>query len=120
MSVESNFTVLLHELAHLLCGHTGHKEIKRLKPNKRILLPERQKMTLTMEELEAETVSFLVSKRMGLEPRSAEYLAGYIKNLDDLKSISYETIIKTADKIDEIFLRKKRSKIDTQMAIQFE
>ncbi|MBN1184813.1 MAG: hypothetical protein JXB49_21180 [Bacteroidales bacterium] len=104
-TVEENFTVLLHELAHILCGHTGHMELRKTNPDKRLVLPERGKLTRSNEELEAETVSYLISTKLGLIPKSAEYLSGYITGIDDLLQFSYETVIKVADKIDNMFLQ---------------
>lgn len=104
-TVEENFTVFLHELAHILCGHTGHKELRKTNPDKRLVLPERPKLSRTAEELEAETVSYLISTKLGLIPRSEQYLAGHIKDINDLLQFSYETVIKVADKIDSVFLK---------------
>ncbi len=101
---EENFTTLLHELAHVLLGHTGHQYLLKKKPEKRIRLPKREKLSLSAEELEAETVKFLISTKLGLIPNSEKYIAGYIKNVDDLLSFSYETVIKVADKIENMFL----------------
>jgi len=58
----------------------------------------------TAKELEAETISYLISKKIGLESRSAEYIASYIKSDKDLIEFSYETVIKIADKIERLFL----------------
>ena len=103
---EERFSVLIHELAHLFLGHTGHKEFQIPNSDKKIKLMQR-KLTRTAEELEAETVSFLLCKKIGLETRAAEYIAGYIKSEDDLINFSYETVIKTADKIEDLFLTMK-------------
>lgn len=109
-SVEERFSVLIHELAHLFLGHTGHKEL--INSEKKIKLLQR-KLTRTAEELEAETVSFLLCKKLGLETRAAEYIAGYIKNEDDLIKFSYETVIKMADKIEELFLKENMIYVDS-------
>ena len=102
-SVEENFTVLLHELAHILLGHTGHKELRKINDQK-LVLPERLKISRSTEELEAETVSYLISTKLRLIPRSEEYIAGYLKNIDDLMQRNYELVIKVADKIENTFL----------------
>ena len=104
MSKEENFAVLIHELSHLFLGHTGHKQVHyqgREKPMK--LTP--RKLSGTTEELEAETISYLICQKLGLESRSAEYIAGYIRNDNDLIEFSYETVIKTADKIESLFVK---------------
>ncbi|MBK9982649.1 MAG: hypothetical protein IPP15_09515 [Saprospiraceae bacterium] len=107
MTYEQNLAVLIHELGHLFLGHTGHSilhektkegKVKEIKLMKR-------KLTVTAQELEAETISFLICKKLGLETKAAEYLAGYIKSDKDLEEFSYELVIKTADKIEEMFLK---------------
>jgi len=108
MSYEQNLAVLIHELGHLFLGHTGHLTLRQTTKEgkiKEIKLLQR-KMTRTAEELEAETISFLICKKLGLETRAAEYLAGYISSEKDLEQFSHELVIKTADKIEEIFLKK--------------
>ena len=104
MSNEENFAVLIHELAHLFLGHTGHHQLHydgNKKPTK--LVP--RKLSTTAEELEAETISYLICHKLGLESCSAEYIAGYIKSDKDLLEFSYETVIKTADKIEKLFVK---------------
>lgn len=105
MSNEENFAVLIHELAHLFLGHTGHRELRQLPGEKKIILL-RKKLSRAVEELEAETVSYLICFKLGLETRSAEYFAGYIKSENDLLQFSYETVIKTADRIEKMFVVK--------------
>lgn len=108
MSYEQNLAVLIHELGHLFLGHTGHLTLRQTTKEgkiKEIKLLQR-KMTRTAEELEAETISFLICKKLGLETRAAEYLAGYISSEKDLEQFSHELVIKIADKIEEIFLKK--------------
>lgn len=103
MSIEENFAILIHELAHLFLGHTGHPHLLyngKEKP-KQLLT---RKLTRTAEELEAEAVSYLICHKLGLETRSAEYIAGYITCDQDLLEFSYETVIKTADKIEKLFI----------------
>ena len=103
-TAEESFSTLLHELAHLFLGHTGHKELTRSNSQKTEKLSIR-KVSRNVEELEAETVSFLLSNRLGLRTSSAEYISGYIKSKNDLQEFSYETVIKTADRIEKIFLQ---------------
>ena len=108
MSYEQNLAVLIHELGHLFLGHTGHLSLRQMTKEgkiKEIKLMQRR-MTRTAEELEAETISFLICKKLGLETKAAEYLAGYISIDKDLEQFSYELVIKIADKIEEIFLKK--------------
>ena len=104
LTKEERFSVLIHELAHLFLGHTGHKSLVYNGREKPTTLLNR-KLSRTAEELEAETVSYLICHKLGLESRSAEYIAGYIKDEDDLLQFSYEIVIKTADKIEKMFVK---------------
>lgn len=114
-SDEKQFSTLIHELAHLFLGHTGHERLITA-DNKQMKLPIR-KLFRNAEELEAETVSFLLCKRLKLETKSAEYLAGYIKSENDLNDFSYETVIKVADKIDNLFEMQKKYEHDNQLTL---
>lgn len=104
MNEEENFAVLIQELSHLFLGHTGHKHILYQGKEKPTELLQR-KLSRTAEELEAETISYLICQKLGLESRSAEYIAGYIKSDKDLIEFSYETVIRTADKIEKLFIK---------------
>ena len=57
-------------------------------------------------ELEAEAVTFIICRRAGLVTKSDEYLAGYLRNTEDLKAISVDLILKTASKIEEMGQRR--------------
>jgi hypothetical protein len=102
---EENFSVLIHELAHLFLGHTGHKQIHYNGNEKPTKLLQREQMARTAEELEAETVSFLICNKLGLITQSAEYIAGYITCERDLFEFSYEIVIKIADRLEKDFIK---------------
>ncbi|MFZ1679206.1 MAG: hypothetical protein WAT91_18125, partial [Saprospiraceae bacterium] len=77
MTYAQNLAVLIHELAHLFLGHTGHPVLQQKTKDgkiKEIKLIHR-KLSTKVQELEAETISFLISKKLCLETRAAEYLA---------------------------------------------
>lgn len=100
-----NFSILLHELAHIFLGHTIRDKIfKRNDKETYISLPRRKNLTERIVELEAETVSYLLCARKGLKTRSVEYLSGYIRSELDLKAVSYEMIARATDKIERLFL----------------
>ena len=101
-TIEMKFSTLIHELAHLFLGHTGHSKLIKENEKKEIKILQRQ-LSRSAEELEAETVSFLLSKKLGLETNAAEYIAAYIRNENDLIELSYESVIKAADRIDQLF-----------------
>ena len=118
LSETEQFGTLTHELAHVFLGHLGHEKIEKTnfknpsaKP-KTIKLLQRNNLSRKAEELEAETVSYLTMKRIGLETRSAEYLSGYITNNELLQEVNYEVIIKIADKIETLFTGEIKAKDD--------
>ena len=87
-SREEQYATLVHELGHLYCGHLGT-------PNQKYW-PDRQRLDLHAVECEAESISYLVCARLGIETPSAEYLAGYLGDGGKMPPISLETVIKVA------------------------
>lgn len=69
-STASAFNTLVHELAHLYCGHLGT-------PNT-LFWPDRRGRSHEVVECEAESIAYLVCKQFGLESSADAYLAGYL------------------------------------------
>ena len=95
----THLTTITHELGHLYCHHL--EAPINVDPRKRWKV--RNKTTGLKEdyqEFEAESVSKIVCEHFGIEPKSSEYLAGYLKGNDYLPSeISLGHILLAADKI---------------------
>ncbi len=87
LSAESRYGTLVHELAHLYCGHLGT-------PNGR-WWPNRQNLSHAVREFEAESVSYLVCARLGIDTASEEYLAGYVRKSPVTPSISLDRVMKS-------------------------
>ena len=87
LSAESRYGTLVHELAHLYCGHLGT-------PNAR-WWPDRQNLSHAVREFEAESVSYLVCARLGIDTASDEYLAGYVRKCPVTPSISLDRVMKS-------------------------
>ncbi len=106
-SIDENFVVIIHELAHLFLGHTGYEYLTNTskKEDVKMKLRNRRGLGRSIEELEAETIAYLISRKIGLTTQSAEYLAGYIHNENDIGRFNYETVIHTVDKIERLFLK---------------
>jgi hypothetical protein len=104
MSPEEQFAVLIHELAHVFLGHSLCICLTRNTDKKKFQINHRD-IPRHIEELEAETVSHLICTKQGLQTPSADYLACYIRSKEDLSVFSYETVIKTADKIEKLFIQ---------------
>lgn len=106
-SLEEKYTTLVHELAHLYCGHLGGDEDG--------WWPDRRRLTLSQREIEAESVCFIVAQRAGMETKSVGYLAGYFREHEkDLATISIKRVLEVATYIvkmgkESLALRKKQS-----------
>ena len=66
-SDETKYATLVHELAHLYCGHLGT-------PNEK-WWPDRSGLSHEVQEFEAESICYLVCARLGIENPSEKYLA---------------------------------------------
>lgn len=79
---EARYATLAHELAHLYCGHIGTPDAS--------WWPDRRGLSRAAAEIEAESVCYLVCRRLGLDNPSGEYLAAYLgrdRELPDTVSI---------------------------------
>jgi hypothetical protein len=95
-SVETKYATLVHELAHLYCGHLGT-------PNEK-WWPDRTRFSHEVQEFEAESICYLVCKRLGIENPSEEYLGHYWENNKegDVPAISLECVMKSAGLIEQM------------------
>jgi hypothetical protein len=94
LSAEARYGTLVHELAHLYCGHLGT-------PNAR-WWPDRQTLSQAVREFEAESVSYLVCTRLGIDTASEEYLAGYVRKCLATPPISLDRVMKSVWLIEQM------------------
>lgn len=87
-SREERYATLVHELGHLYSGHLGS-------PNERHW-QSRTGLSKQIVECEAESISYLVCTRLGIETPSAKYLAQYLEEKGKMPEISLDTVVKTA------------------------
>lgn len=80
LSTQSKVGVLIHETAHKLCGHHGSDTPKAIK------------------EYEAETVSYIVCERFGIENKAPQYLKNWGMTRDNIKD-SLKIVSTIASKI---------------------
>ena len=66
----ARYITLVHELAHVLCGHCGS--------TRKDGRDDRSGVTKNVREFEAESVAYLVCARQRLETDHPRYLAGYV------------------------------------------
>lgn len=95
---EARYATLVHELAHLYCGHLGT-------PNPR-WWPDRRGLSTDIEEFEAESVCHLVCRRLGILTRSDQYLSGYLDAHDEIPPISLDRVLVAARMIEEMGMNR--------------
>jgi len=93
-SREAKYATLVHELAHLYCGHLGT-------PDQR-WWPDRRGLPEDVAEFEAESVSYLVCGRLGIVSPSAQYLAEYVKGHEETPPISLDRVMVAAGLIERM------------------
>ncbi len=96
-SDESRYATLAHELGHLYCGHLNT-------PNSK-WWPDRRGLPTENEEFEAESVAYLVCKRVGIDSPSEKYLATYVKECNMIPPISLDRVMKAAGLIEVMGLK---------------
>jgi hypothetical protein len=90
-SGEEQYATLVHELAHLYCGHLGTPHHQ--------WWPSRIELGRVIKECEAESISYLVCSRLGVETTSASYLSGYLSESGQVPDISLDLVMKGAGAI---------------------
>jgi hypothetical protein len=89
----TQYATLVHELAHLYCGHLGT-------PDER-WWPSRTRLDHPTQEFEAEAASFIVCKRTDDNVRFPPYLAGVLGE-HDLPPFSLDRVVKVAGDIERM------------------
>ncbi len=95
-SPEIKFSTLCHELAHLMLGHLGVFKNCECKA--------RYNLLTDIAEIEAESVSWLVCKRLNISTSADNYLNNYFGENDKeiLQQISIDNILTTAGRIESM------------------
>jgi len=88
------FATLIHELAHLYLGHLGADKYLKIKDRLHIMHSE--------QELEAESVSYIVCCRNGVKSKAESYLSDYVKENTTVDSIDLYTLLKVAGQIETL------------------
>lgn len=90
----SRFGVLCHELAHILLGHLG--------TDKDHWWPGRSNLDRATVEVEAESVAYIVTSRLGLSGASAAYVSRHMKDGNVPGGVSLDFIAKVAGQIERM------------------
>ena len=94
LSAEASYATLVHELAHLYCGHLGTPNVS--------WWPDRRTLSKANSEFEAESVCYLVCGRAGIDNPSEEYLACYLQDHEQIPEISLESVIEAVSLIERM------------------
>lgn len=91
------FGTLCHEMAHILLGHLGSDRDK--------WWPARSHLGRQAVEIEAEATAYIVTRHLGLEGTSAEYLSSYVDVSGRIPdNVSCDRIAKVARRIEQMAL----------------
>jgi hypothetical protein len=93
-SAEAQYATLVHELAHLYCGHLGTPDPR--------WWPDRHFLSHSVREFEAESVSYLVCRRLGIDTPAEEYLSGFVNQNRETPPISLECVTKVAGLVEQM------------------
>jgi hypothetical protein len=101
LSTEGKFATLVHELAHIYCGH--------------LVAPSGawwpcRKVDYTCKEFEAEAVAWIVCARQGIDPGSYRYLEGFLKPDARLPDVSLNQIMVAANHIERLTTERPSNK----------
>ena len=88
------FVTIAHELAHLFLGHLGS--------DKKLNIPERPRPNHAQEELEAESVAYLVSGRNGVESKSQTYLTNFVKTNTTIEKLDLYQVMRAAGQVEAL------------------
>lgn len=108
LSREAKYVTIVHELAHLYCGHLGT-------PNNK-WWPDRRGLDKNVKEFEAESVAYLVCCRAGIDNPSEQYLSGYVQKKNQVPRISLDCVMKAAGLIETMSQQKMKPRKKTESA----
>ncbi len=107
--LNERYSTLVHELAHVFCGHLGI--------NNGSWWTSRIGFNTDLIEIEAESVSYLVCKRLGVKTTSSSYLANYIRKDKEMPKISLNTILTVSNYIEQMGKANFKSKSKKTISI---
>ena len=96
------FTTLTHELGHLYLGHLG--------PDRKLNIRRRRQLSYKQQEIEAESVAFILCKRNGIHPKSQTYLSSFVDSDTSLDEVDIYQVMRAAGRVEEVLELATRSR----------
>jgi hypothetical protein len=93
-SLEEKYSCLTYELGHILCGHLGI--------DSNAWWSERRGLIVSAEAIEAETVSYLICRRIGLTRQAGKYLVDYFSNDQKLPLFSLNAVLQATHYVEDM------------------
>lgn len=100
--INEKYSTIVHELAHIFCGHLGSSNTGKWK--------DRSHFDYQIKEIEAESIAYLVCNRLGLKTSSDSYLANYISENDATPPISFDLVLTVSYIIEQMGTTKYKPK----------
>jgi hypothetical protein len=93
-SLEEKYASLVYELGHILCGHLGI--------DSNAWWSERRGLVVSSEAIEAESVSYLICRRIGSTMQADKYLVDYTSSDQELPVFSLNAVLQATHYIEEM------------------
>ncbi|MDM0051406.1 ImmA/IrrE family metallo-endopeptidase [Variovorax sp. J22R115] len=103
-NADVQFATLTHELGHLFLGHLG--------ADKYLNIPDRPRLAHRQQELEAESVAYVVCGRNGVENNSKTYLAGYVQEDTTVENLDLYQIMRAGGQVETLLGLAARARFD--------
>lgn len=88
------FATLAHELGHLFLGHLGQ--------DRKLDIPERRDLADSQQEIEAESVAYLVCERNGVKSKSQTYLSDFVNANTTVDQIDVYQVMRAAGQVESL------------------
>lgn len=102
------FTTLAHELGHLVLGHLG--------PDKKLSVPARPALSHAQQELEAESVAYIVCERNGVQSKSQTYLSNFVGANTTVKDLDVYQVMRAAGQVETMLGLAVHAQFDRPVA----
>ena len=98
------FTTIAHELGHLYLGHLGR--------DRKLNVPRRPRLSHAQQEIEAESVAYIVCNRAGVQPKSQTYLSNFVSSDTSLDVVDVYQVMRAAGQVEIVLGLAARSRFD--------